>query len=135
MSDFTVRLYNSILQGSILIFTSILVYFSFVYYPQAVNFYKSVNVASKPLISPVVAQSNQFPIETNNYKITFEEASETYYVFVEGDNLDTFSINKQGAELALKNAISENSLCNTNIIYASSSNFKVPHRYLGSTGC
>src|SRR3989344_2013108 len=94
------RLYNGILQGSVLIFSAALVYFAFVYYPQTIRQYESGNIPrGKPFIAPAAANASNFPIETAGYKIT-SEGSDTYYVFVGGETLGEFLTNQNGAQLA-----------------------------------
>lgn len=131
----TFKLYNSLLQMSILLFTSALVYFAFVYYPKAINTYKGFGPSQKPLVAPVGAENKRFPIETANYRVVYEASSETYYVFVEGATLNEYLTNKNGADLAMKNALSENSLCGLNIIYSSNQRLPIPERYKTAADC
>lgn len=135
MNDFNVKIYNSVLQLSILVFTSALVYFAFVYYPRTINQYKTATLAQKPFVPSVVAQNDKFPIETTAYRLVFEASSSTYYVFVEGKTLQVFLENKNAADFALKNALSEDSLCAYNIIYSSVERLNVPVKYLSRPGC
>ena len=135
MNEVTYKIYNSVLQLSILVFTSFLVYFAFVYYPRAMNTYRNASLAQKPFIPPAQAISSRFPIETVNYRIVYESASETYYVFIQGDVLNEFVSNKNAADLAIKSALSEDSLCGLNIIYNSASGLSVSPRYLARSGC
>src|SRR3989344_2970221 len=89
------RLYNGILQGSILIFSAALVYFAFVYYQQTIKQYETGKLpAQKPLIAPVSAVSASFPIETDAYRITYEADSESYFVFVGGATLNDYLSNQ-----------------------------------------
>lgn len=135
MSESFIKAYNSFLQLSILLFTSALVYFAFVYYPRAISTYKTASLPQKPLVAPVAAESNKFPIETDQYRIVFEAGSETYYVFINGNGLEEFVLNKNGADLAIKNALSETSLCGLTIIYSSTARLQIPAKYLAQTGC
>lgn len=129
------RLYNGILQGSILIFSAALVYFAFVYYPRTIRQYESGNFpVQKPFIAPVSAVSVNFPIETDAFRITYETDSESYFVFVGGESLNEYLSNQNGAQLALKSALSAESLCSYNVVYISSANLEVPDRYKDS-GC
>ena len=121
------KFYNAILQGSILIFSAALVYFAFVYYPQTIRQYESGNLpVQKSLVAPVSAVSVSFPIETKVYRITYETDSQSYFVFVSGQTLDQFLANQNGARLALKSALSADSLCSYSVVYISSSNLQIP---------
>ena len=129
------RLYNGILQGSILIFSAALVYFAFVYYPQTIRQYQTGNLPqSKPFAAPAAANVGSFPIETESFRITYEAGKESYFVFVSGQTLDQYLKNQNGAQLALKSALSANSLCSYNVAYISSANLEIPERYKDS-GC
>src|SRR3989344_6968086 len=124
------KFYNGILQGSILIFSAALVYFAFVYYPQTIRQYEAGNFpVQKSLIAPVSAVSVNFPIETDAYRITYEADSESYFVFVGGATLNDYLSNQNSAQLALKSALSAESLCAHSVVYISSSNLQVPDQY------
>lgn len=124
------RFYNGILQGSILIFSAALVYFAFVYYPQAIRKYETGSLpAQKPFVAPVSAVSATLPIETDAYRITYEKDSESYFVFVNGQTLDQYILNQNGARLALMSALSVESLCAYSVVYISSANLQVPEQY------
>ena len=127
------RFYNGILQGSILIFSAALVYFAFVYYPQTIRQYQTGNIpAQKPFVAPVSAVFQKLPIETDAYRITYEKDTDSYYVFVAGNTLDKYTVNQNGARLALMSALSVESLCSYNVVYISSSNLQVPDQYKAS---
>ncbi|OGM13049.1 hypothetical protein A2W15_06140 [Candidatus Woesebacteria bacterium RBG_16_41_13] len=127
------KFYNAILQGSILIFSAALVYFAFVYYPQAIRQYESGNIpAQKPLVAPVSAVFQKLPIETDAYRITYEKDTDSYYVFISGNTLDQYVVNQNGARLALMSALSSESLCSYNVVYVSSANLQVPDQYKAS---
>jgi len=127
------KFYNAILQGSILIFSAALVYFAFVYYPQAIRHYESGNIpAQKPFVAPVSAVFRKLPIETDTYRITYEKDTDSYYVFVAGETLDQYVVNQNGARLALMSALSSESLCSYNVVYVSSGNIQVPEQYKAS---
>lgn len=124
------KIYNSALQLSVLVFTLALVYFAFVYYPSAVRQYKQSSIpGQKPLVAPVSAVTAKFPIETKNYRITYDEKSNTYYAFITGSKLDAYLLNRNSAQLTLKNALSAETLCTHNVIYASSENLEIPDQY------
>ena len=135
MGDFATKIYNSVLQLSILVFTSALVYFAFVYYPKAINSYKNAALPQKAFVPSAVAQFNKFPIETAGFRIIWEKSSDTYYIFVKGATLNEYVDNKNRADLAMKNALSETSLCSLNIIYSSTSKLQVPDKFQTRTGC
>ena len=130
------RIYNGILQGSVSFFTLALVYFAFVYYPGTVNRLKEGKIPfQSQIVTPVAANMNKLPIETANYKINFEETSGTYYVFIEGSSLNKYLLNKNGAQLALKSALSAVNLCSYNVIYVSTKNLDIPEKYSQDTNC
>ena len=127
------KLYNGILQGSILIFSAALIYFAFVYYPQTIRQYETGNFPlRKSLVAPVSAVSGNFPIETSAYRITYEKDTDSYYVIISGNTLDKYAANQNSAQLALKSALSAESLCSYNVVYISSSNLQVPEQYKAS---
>lgn len=124
------KLYNGILQGSILLFSAALVYFAFVYYPQTIRQYESGDIPrGRPFIAPVSAVSDKLPIETDAYRITYEKDTDSYYVIISGNTLDQYAVNQNGARFALMSALSLESLCSYNVIYISSANLQVPEQY------
>ena len=129
------KIYNGVVQFSILAFTLALVYFAFVYYPKAVKNYKTNVPAGKPAVAPVAAGVDKFPIETKNYRIVYETKSDTYYVFIFGQQLDAYLLNKNSAMLTLKNTLSADSLCSYNIVYASADNIEIPQQYQQDENC
>ena len=130
------KIYRGVLQFSILSFTLALVYFAFVYYPSVINKFKSGNIpAAQPIFTPVIATAESFPIQTNNYRMTFEEGSETYYVFIYGATLDRYLLNKNSAQLSLKNILAEDSICGYNVVFTSEENIQIPPQYLGNPNC
>jgi len=135
MGEGTLKFYNSFLQVTILVFTSALVYFAFIYYPKAISTYKNAVLPQKAFVPAAVAQNSSFPIETDTYRVVYEEGSDTYYVFVHGAGLETYVTNKNGADLAIKNGLSVESLCGYNIIYSSTSKLEVPPKYQERPGC
>lgn len=127
------KLYNGILQGSILIFSAALVYFAFVYYPRVIRQYESGNLPAKNyFVAPVSAVSASFPIETDAYRITYEKDTDSYYVLVSANTLDEYVANQNRARLALMSALSLESLCSYNVAYISSANLQVPAKYKAS---
>ena len=131
-----IKIYNGVLQLAILFFTVALVYFSFVYYPRVISQYKSGRIPQgQPIIAPVVAKADKFPIETSGYRIVHEGISDTYFVYVNGESLDKFVINKNGADLTLKSVLSLVSICDLNVTYTPTAKFEVPSQYLVKDNC
>lgn len=129
------RIYNVVMQFSVVVFSLILVWFSFIYYPKIVNQYKNVATGGGQPAGQVSANFSNFPIETANYRIEFDKNSQNYYVFVGGATVGGFVENKNSAVLALKSALSLQSLCNLNIIYASVEKLTLPADLKSSTNC
>ena len=134
MEETTSRIYKGILQFSILVFTVALAWFAFIYYPRIINEYRAGRIPAKQLVTTVSAKANKFPIETENYRLVFEDKSGTYYAFINGKTLEEYLNNKNGASLTLKSILSLDSLCGLNIIFASTTKLNVPEQYKG-TGC
>lgn len=136
------KLHTTVLQFSIVFFTFALAYFAFVYYPKVVSDYKqgfsankTGNVPAQTILKPVSANSAKFPIETSAYMLLYEEGSQTYYAFIQGDMLDVFEFNRQNAKLALKTALSAEDLCDFNIIYVSAAEIDVPQNLTDNSDC
>lgn len=130
------RVYTVVIQLSIVVFTGSLLWFAFAYYPKVINKYKNVPL---PIVSStsgkVSASYSGFPIETNAFRITYEGGSNSYYVFVEGDNLPTFVENKNSAILALKTTLSVDSACKLNIFYVSVQKLKINESLKTTPNC
>ena len=122
------------MQFSIVVFALTLGWFSFVYYQKVVNQYKNVATASKSA-GQVSANFGKFPIETDAYRIDFDKKSGNYYVFVDGATINQYIENKNSAELALKSALSQQTLCKLNIVYASTSKLTLSSQLKSSTNC
>lgn len=135
MAIFNPKIFNNVLQFSIVGFTFALAYFAFVYYPKVVNTYKTGNVPAQSILKPVSANSVKFPIETSAYMLAYEEGSQTYYAFIQGSMLDVFEFNRQNAKLALKTALSAEDLCDFNIIYVSAAELEVPQNLTDNSDC
>lgn len=129
------KIYNVVMQFSIVVFSLTLAWFSFIYYPKIVNQYKNVATGGRPLAGQVSANFSNFPIETSSFKIEFDKNSGNYYVFVKGTTVSGFNENKNSAELALKSALSVQTLCNLNIIYVSTEKLTLPQDLKSSTNC
>ena len=71
------RFYNGILQGSILIFSAALVYFAFVYYPQAIRQYETLQLTGR-----VVRINNK----VEGYLFGFKEREDMFCVLLEITN-------------------------------------------------
>jgi len=129
-------LYPRVLQGSVVILGAALFWFAFVYYPKVVTDFKLGKVLpEKTVFKPVVASSYTFPITTYAYKIEVGPKSGIYYVTVSGQTVPEYVFNRDNAKLALKTAISLSSLCNINVVYASSSGLDVPLQYRSVSDC
>ena len=129
------KIYTIILQFSVVVLTLLFAWFTFVYYPKIVNEYKAGNFPIKQSIALPAGNNNRFPIETSAYRVDFEIASNTHYVFVRGNDLETYLTNRDGAKLALKSTLSLQSLCGLNLIYVSAQNLKIPQKYQSNTDC
>lgn len=134
-SKTTHKVYTQIMDVTTLALTGALVWFAFVYYPKVINQYKTGNIPNKSIFTPVSANAQKFPIETTAYRLTYEDGSQTYYAFVEGNKLDVFEFNRQNAKLALKTALSVENLCSVKVIYVSTSNIKVPTNLSDNSDC
>lgn len=129
------KIYNRILALSTLALCASLVWFAFVYYPKVVDQYKSGKVPAGSIFKPVAAVSVKFPIETSAYRLIYEEGSQTYYAFIEGETLDVYAFNWNNARLALKTALSAENLCDFTIIYVSAASLKVPQSLKDNADC
>ncbi len=123
------------IQGLILVFAFCLIWFAFVYYPGITHDRNFLQTLKAPFQKKIVASSSSFPIETKNYRITYEQGSNLYYVFLSGDSVNVYVENKNVADLALKNALSVETLCSVKVIYASSANIAVPAQYRNTSNC
>lgn len=128
------RAFTVILQLSIFAFTISLIWFSFVYYPKAVEKFATVGLPQQRIVSKA-ASFGEFPIETDQYRIVYEESSNTYYAFIEGKNIAEFTDNKNGASLALKSALSIDSVCTLNVIFAPVAKIDVPQDLKNPVSC
>lgn len=129
------KLYTPLLYLSIFAFTLCLAWFAFGYYPKTIQKYESGNVPTKPLVGPVSATNTTLPIETTAYRVIYEEKSNSYYAFVQGETLDVFAVNRDNAKLALKTALSTQDLCDFNVLYVSSQGLKIPTNLSENTDC
>ncbi len=128
------RLFTVILQLSIFAFTISLVWFSFIYYPKVIDRFSKVGLPQQRVVSKA-ANFGEFPIQTQQYRIVYEESSNTYYAFIEGDNIAQFADNQNGASLALKSALSLDSVCSLNVIYASTKKLDIPQNLKNPASC
>ena len=128
------KTFTIILQASIALFTVSLIWFSFIYYPKIVERFQGVGLPQKHFVSKA-ASFGQFPIETAQYRVVYEEGSGTYYAFIEGGNIADFASNKNRATLALKSALSLDSVCILNVIYASVQKLDVPQDLKNPISC
>ena len=135
MENFNSKIYSTVLQFSIVGLTIALAWFAFIYYPKITDQYKSGNVPSQSFFKPVAANSQKFPIETEAYRVIYEEGSNTYYAFIEGETLDVYSFNRDNTKLALKTVLSLQDLCSIKIIYVSNQELDVPNNLKSNTDC
>lgn len=136
MVNFSDTKLSLFLQGSIAVFAIALFWFAFIYYPKITYGLQSGRIIPKPTVfAPAVAQGSKLPVETANYRVSWESRSGTYYVFVNGKNLEEFVFNRDNAKLALKNALSAGKLCSFNVIYVSTSKLSIPQKYLDNSDC
>lgn len=129
------KAYNVVLQASIVVFTGALVWFSFVYYPKIVDKYKNIPLPASKSLVKVSANYSGFPIETEAFRITYEAEPNSYYIFVEGNNLVEYVEYKNSAVLALKTALSVESICTFNMIYVSTKDLEVPDNLKTTPSC
>ena len=127
------KLYNLTLHFSIFFFTAALGWFAFVYYPRVITDYRTGDFPKKAFVPSAVA-SHQFPIETDFFKLIYEEGSGAYYAVINGATLDDYLISRDSAKLALKTALSVESLCDLNVIYISQDQLSIPERFVDD-GC
>lgn len=120
---------SRILSASTLALAITLLWFAFVYYPKVVDDYKVGNFPKKGLIPQVAAISYKFPIETTIFRLDYDTGSVTYYAIIQGEALDEYVVNRDSAKLALKTALSLESLCEVNVIYVSAARLSIPHQF------
>lgn len=135
MDTLSSKLYNPILTISTLALSAALVWFAFVYYPQVLSEYKTGKLPARSILKPVSANSQKFPIETTAYRLIHEENSGNYYAFIEGKTLDVYAFNRDNAKLAMRTALSTESLCNFMILYVSTENLKIPQNLKDNSDC
>ncbi len=117
-------------------FTFALLFAIFVVYPVAFGQKRIASIPKVHLIGDVKADKiSSFPLENDQYKISYEKRSETYYVFIKGADPATFVENKNKAQLDLKNALILESLCKNNIIISSATGLKVSEEFLQVSNC
>lgn len=117
-------------------FTTILLFSIFVVYPAVSGQRRIASTPNLNVVGDVKADNtSSFPIENAQYKISYEKRSDTYYLFIKGADLDTFVENKNKAQLALKNVLVLESLCNKNIIITSAVGLSVPAEFLKVSNC
>ena len=128
------KILTPILQLSILGFTWALVWFSFVYYPKVLKDYQQGIFPQKPPFA-VSAQSSRFPLETNAYRITYEETTQTYYVVVWGKDLQLYLANRDRAKLALKSSLSLENICQTRVVWLPAEKLTIPPEFADYPDC
>jgi len=114
----SLKIYRLILHFSIFVFAITLAWFGLIYYPKIVDEFKNGEV-SGTITAPAIASGSSFPIETKAYRLTYEPDSSAYKALIYGKRINTYIINKEYAQFALKNALSEISLCNVDVVFQS----------------
>lgn len=128
------KLFTIFIQLSIAVFTLVLIWFSFIYYPSIVKQYEGIGLPQNQIVSSAINYGD-FPIETVEFRLVYEAGSNTYYAFVEGNNVAEFAENKNRATLALKSALSLESVCDLNVIYTSTAKLDVPQELKNPATC
>lgn len=123
------------LNGLIFVFSVCLLYFVFVYYPNVVKNVRFELPIGQLFAKEVVVDASAFPVISDNFRIDYEEASGLYYVHAAGETVEKFVVNKQAAELSLKNALQTDTLCGQKIIYTAPSSLKGADQYKTTSGC
>ena len=135
MGTITTKIYTPILSLSIIGLTWALVWFAFIYYPKIVDDYKSGRVPQKPILTTVAASSQNLPIETPYFRLVYENRSNSYYVFVEGNKLSDYLTNRDAARLTLKTALSAHDLCDYSVTYVSTARLQIPQSLQNPDDC
>lgn len=125
MEQVNPKIYNLVLQFSTIGLTLVLVWFAFVYYPQVVSQFQRGAIKSRINLPPAAASLGSFLIEEDDFRVAWEVNSDTYYAFIEGGTIGEFLANKNQAQLALKNALLKESLCDLNILFISTANLAI----------
>jgi hypothetical protein len=120
------------LQILIVIFTFCLMWLAFVIFPKIAK-EQSRGLNFHP-IPQVLASTKSFPISTPFYGIS-QEKSGIYHVVVEGKFMDEYLENKNAAQLALKNALSADTLCGQKIIYTSAAQLDLSQGHITTSNC
>jgi len=123
------------IQALILVFSLCLVYFTFVYYPSVAHKISLSLPFKNIFVDKVVVGAENFPIQTANYRISYATDSSLYYVFVQSATVDKYVENKLAAQLALKNTLQSDSLCDFKIIYTSSVRLELDEGQTQTSGC
>lgn len=123
------RIYKQIVPLSTLVLAVALLWFAFVYYPQVVADLAGGNFLQKTLVPQVQAISYQFPIVTGAFRLEYDAGSATYFAIIGGEELDEYVVNRDSAKLALKTALSAQSLCDFNVIYVSAARLSIPDKF------
>jgi len=126
--------FTLVMQLSIALFTVSLVWFSFVYYPKAVDKFQKVGLPQGKVIAEAEASAG-FPIETGQFRIVYEREPNVYYAFIEGENIAEYADNKNSATLSIKSALGLTSVCELNIVYVSTAELEVPQDLKSPANC
>ncbi|HCS79348.1 TPA: hypothetical protein DIV55_06465 [Patescibacteria group bacterium] len=119
---------DKILKASIVFLTLALVWFSVVFYPKAINKFKSQPKNDGGLIENVQASSRSLPYVNSHFTIEYLSQSNVYVIMVSAQTVDQYAQYKSEAELTLKNILSMDRLCGLNVLYSSNLPFAHPEK-------
>ena len=126
MNEGYLKVFNGYLQFLIVFFTLSLVWFAFSFYPKEIKKLQPSGISTQSIVNQVAAGGNKFPIETEAFRVVYEQKSNIYYVFVQGQTVSQYKENKIAAQLSLKNALSAETLCGYEIIWSAVNKINVP---------
>lgn len=110
---------DRVFKAGIVLLTLALVWFSLVFYPRAVDQFKSQPRNGGGLVGNVEASSKSLPYENGHFKIRYLAKTNVYMVAITAVTADQYTQYKNEAELTLKNILSLDKLCGLNITYSS----------------
>lgn len=122
------KTFTLIMQVSIILLALVLFWFAFVFYPETITDIKTGKISffSPKIFESAKASSYVFPITTSGYKIEKSREGDSFYVFINGEDLVAYAANRNNARLALKTALSLEDTCSINVVYVSSAKLNVP---------
>jgi hypothetical protein len=120
------KIYPYTVKFTIISLTIAFFWFTFVFYPKAIKNYQSQSNISTRLTPLVLADSHSLPIDTSAYTISFNKNTDSYGVIVKANDYLSYTVNRNSAKLALKSALSVESLCSFNVTYSPQKGLKIP---------